>query len=109
MSGRQLPLAKAELRAQVIKSLAHAARVQMVDALARGEMCVCDLRDLVGLDISTVSKHLALLKAAGIVRVEKRGLNQFYRLNCSCLSAFFECVDSVTAGNARHYREATRP
>ncbi len=103
-----LSKSKAMVRAQVIKSLAHPARVQMVDALADGELCVCDLRDIVGLDFSTVSKHLALLKTAGVVDVEKRGLNQFYRLKCQCLSDFFCCVDAITSVKGREYREACR-
>lgn len=108
MKSRRLPLAKAVARAQVIKSLAHPTRVRMVDALAEGELCVCDLRDIVGLDLSTVSKHLTLLKAAGVVEVEKRGLNQFYRLKCHCLTEFFCCVDAITAEKSREYRAACR-
>ncbi len=72
----------------------------MVDALSCGEMCVCDLTELVGADISTVSKHLSLLKTAGVVSVEKRGLNQFYSLNCECLADFFRCVDSINESSA---------
>lgn len=45
-----------EERAKIIKSLAHPSRLVMVDALVDGEKCVCELRELVGSDISTVSK-----------------------------------------------------
>ncbi len=95
MSRGKLSKNKAALRAMVIKSLAHPSRVLLVDALSEREMCVCDLTEVVGSDISTVSKHLAILKAAGVVSVEKRGLNQFYQLNCPCLVDFFRCVDSI--------------
>lgn len=105
MKRKTLSKEKASLRALVIKSLAHPSRIQMVDALGAGEMCVCDLTDLVGSDISTVSKHLAVLKAAGLVRVEKRGLNQFYRLNCPCLQDFFHCVDSMNEQHSRQLQE----
>ncbi len=91
---------QAEVRAGIIKSLAHPSRVLMIDALAQGERCVCELADLIGADISTASKHLSLLKAAGLVAVEKRGLNQYYRAVCPCLSAFFACVDSISAAKA---------
>ena len=85
-------------RAEVLKALGHPARLAMVDELARGERCVRDLEALVGLDISTVSKHLSVLRAAGIVVGEKRGAQVFYRLAMACVTGFFGCVDEVLAG-----------
>ncbi len=84
-----------ERRAKVIKALAHPSRLAMVDALAQGEKCVCELQALVGADMSTVSKHLSLLRDAGIVLSDKRGLQVFYRLRVPCLLSFFSCVDAV--------------
>jgi DNA-binding transcriptional ArsR family regulator len=86
-----------ERRTRVIKALAHPSRLAMVDALSEGELCVCDLQKLVGADMSTVSKHLSLLKSAGVVRSEKRGLQVWYRLRVPCLLSFFSCVDAVFA------------
>lgn len=86
-----------ERRTTVMKALAHPSRLRMVDALAAGELCVCDLQALVGADLSTVSKHLSLLKAAGIVLSEKRAQQVFYRLRVPCLLSFFSCVDAVFA------------
>lgn len=82
-------------RADVLKSLAHPSRLLMVEELSRGERCVCDLTELVGADISTVSKHLAVLKKAGIVSDERRGVQVYYRLNAPCVLNFFHCVESV--------------
>ena len=76
---------RSELRAQVVKALAHPSRLLIAEALIDGEQCVCELTSLVGADMSTVSKHLSIMKAAGLVEVEKRGLNVFYRLRCPCL------------------------
>jgi DNA-binding transcriptional ArsR family regulator len=92
-----------ERRVSVIKALAHPSRMAIAEALQEGEQCVCDLRDLVGSDLSTVSKHLTLMREAGLVEMEKRGLNVFYRLRCPCLLRFFECVDSLapTAAGSR--------
>jgi len=84
-----------EVRARVMKALAHPSRLLMVDALGRREQCVCELTELVGADISTVSKHLSILKDAEIVTSDKRGLQVFYRLKCTCIPQFFECVESV--------------
>lgn len=88
-------------KAKVIKALAHPARLRMVDALAEGEKCVCELQRLVGSDLSTVSKHLALMKRAGLVADRKEGLNVFYRLRVPCILRFFGCVDAVLAETQR--------
>lgn len=90
-----------EARARVIKAMAHPSRLFIVDELLRGEKCVCELRDMIGADISTVSKHLSVLKDAGIVEDEKRGLQVFYRLRVPCILNFFGCVEDVLIANAR--------
>jgi ArsR family transcriptional regulator len=82
-------------RARVIKALAHPSRLLIVDELSRGERCVCELTELVGHDISTVSKHLSLLKQSGIVTDDKRGLQVYYRLKTPCVLNFFSCIESV--------------
>jgi ArsR family transcriptional regulator len=74
-------LAKYEARAQIIKAMAHPSRLFIVDELAKnGERCVCELTEMVGADMSTVSRHLAVLKSAGIVEDDKRGSQVYYRL-----------------------------
>lgn len=87
-----------ERRVTVMKALAHPSRMRIAQALMKGEMCVCDLQALVGADISTVSKHLSLMRAAGVLTCEKRGLNIYYRLACSCLGTFLRCLDELTPG-----------
>lgn len=86
-------------RAKILKALAHPSRLLIVEELAKGERCVCELREMIGADISTVSKHLTVLKKAGLVRDDKRGLQVFYRLLSPCVMNFFECVESVIEAN----------
>ncbi len=88
-------LARYEARAQVFKALAHPSRLLIVDELAQSERCVCDLTALVGSDMSTVSKHLSVLKAAGVVQDERRGSQIWYRLRMKCVTRFFGCVESA--------------
>jgi ArsR family transcriptional regulator len=92
--------ARFEDRARILKALAHPSRLFMVEALGRKERCVCELTGMVGADISTVSRHLALLRAAGIVAVEKRGAQMYYRLRTPCVLRFFDCIGDVI-GSAR--------
>ncbi|NIP42819.1 MAG: winged helix-turn-helix transcriptional regulator [candidate division Zixibacteria bacterium] len=90
-----------EARAKIIKALAHPARLYIVDQLSHGEKCVCELTEMIGSDVSTVSKHLAVLKNSGIVSDEKRGTQVFYSLRVPCVLNFFSCVESVISSNAR--------
>ncbi len=78
--------------AAIFKALGHPARLKMVAALAAGEQCVCELTELVGLDMSTVSKHLSVLKGCGVVSGRKKGTWMYYRLELSCVPGFLECV-----------------
>lgn len=104
MHTRQKRGALAE-QAKIFKALGHPSRLLMVDALRGGEKCVCELRELVGDDMSTVSRHLAVLREAGIVTPEKRGTSIYYRLKLSCLGNFLECTARAVAQKAREQLE----
>ena len=86
---------KFKSQAQMFKALAHPGRLLMVDELSRGERCVCELAELLGVEMPTASRHLAQLKHAGIVDDDKRGAQVFYRLVTPCVMNFFQCVASV--------------
>ncbi|MDD4004559.1 MAG: metalloregulator ArsR/SmtB family transcription factor [Elusimicrobiaceae bacterium] len=83
-------------QAELIKSLAHPTRLLIIKELADGEKCVCRLRDAAGADISTVSRHLAILKNTGIVSSRKAGTHIFYSLACRCTAEFFSCIEKMT-------------
>ena len=82
-------------KAQIIKAMGHPSRLMMIDALAEGEKCVADLQQIVGSDMSTVSKHLSVLRNAGLVDDRKQGLQVFYSLRVPCIINFFGCVEAV--------------
>ncbi len=88
-------------RARVLKALAHPTRLWMVEKLAEGEHCVCELLETVDADFSTVSKHLSVLRQAGIVDVQKRGKQMFYRLKVPCVLDFMGCIEAVLAGGTK--------
>ena len=85
-------------KTNVLKALAHPARLWMVEQLAEGERCVCTLVEGLALDFSTVSKHLLVLKNAGVVADDKRGKQVFYSLKVPCVLNFMHCVEAVIAG-----------
>jgi len=93
--------ARFEVRARILKAMAHPTRLFIIDELSRNERCVCELTALIGADISTVSKHLSVLRNAGIVKDEKRGSKIFYFLKTPCVLNFFSCVESVLKSSVR--------
>ncbi|MFC1743892.1 ArsR/SmtB family transcription factor [Candidatus Riflebacteria bacterium] len=95
---------KYQARSKIVKALAHPSRLFIVDKLSKGEWCVCELTDMIGADVSTVSKHLAVLKDAGIVRDEKRGLKVFYSLKVPCIMSFFSCIEAVLEAREREQK-----
>lgn len=82
-------------QARVLKVLANESRLKIIDRLSRGECSVGELTDLVGSDRSTVSKHLALLRAHGIVLDRREGNVVYYTLLTPCVVNFFSCATQV--------------
>lgn len=97
--------ARCEASTRIIRALGHPSRLFMLEELAKGERCVCELTALVGADISTVSKHLSILKLAGIVEDEKRGVQVFYRLRDTGVLGLLRQVESVLRQNLRDQME----
>lgn len=64
----------------VTKALADENRVRLLAALEGGELCVCQLIELIGLAPSTVSKHLSTLRSARLIQGRKNGRWMYYRL-----------------------------
>jgi ArsR family transcriptional regulator len=84
-----------EAKSRIFKALAHPTRLFIVDELVERERCVLDLTEMIGADMSTVSKHLSILKGAGIISDDKRGTQVFYTLKFPCVLNFFSCVADV--------------
>lgn len=91
-------------RAEIFKALGHEDRLRILDDLAEGERCVCELVESVGSSWSTVSRHLAVLKEAGVLVDEKRGLQVFYRLALPCVKSFGDCLDAARKGETVEVR-----
>ncbi len=97
--------ARYDAKAKIFKALAHPTRLFIVDELSREEKCVCELTEMIGADVSTVSKHLSILKSAGIVMDEKRGTQVYYSLKIQCVLNFLSCVESVMKASAKEQLE----
>jgi len=83
------------LKAEVFKAMGHPIRLGIVEFLQNGEMCVCEIVEHVGTEMSNVSKHLGVLKKAGIVADRRDGLRIMYSLTMPCAVDFAHCVEGV--------------
>jgi len=103
--------AKADYKnqARILKALAHPTRLFIVDELARGERNVRELTDLIGVEMPTVSRHLSILRNAGILADDKRGLQVFYSLRVPCVLNFFKCVEAVQRGDGKKAKRNAAP
>lgn len=88
-------------KAKVLKALAHPTRLWMVEKLTDGERCVCEFVDRVDVDFSTISRHLTILRQAGVISSEKRGKQVFYTLKVPCVNNFMHCIEAVIESQAR--------
>lgn len=85
-----------ELRAQVAKALAHPLRLKIIDAISDGEeKCVCDLVAELGWDQPIISKHLSIMKNAGILASRREGTRTLYSIRTPCVKKFLACIDEI--------------
>ncbi len=95
---------EAEIRAKIIKAMGHPVRLMMIEFLKKRERSFSEVFALFQLDKSTVSKHLLVLKEAGIVSSRKEGADMIYKLDVPCVTDFFSCVTAVIESNVKKQR-----
>jgi ArsR family transcriptional regulator len=88
-------------KAEVIAAAGSPIRLAIIDVLADGERCVCEIASRVGAERSNVSRHLTVLRRAGIVDQRKDGLKMIYSLKTPCILGFMTCVERVLREQAR--------
>ena len=79
--------------ADVLKALGHPTRLWIVKELCDGEHCVCEFVEAVGDAFPTISRHLAVLKDAGVVSDRRDGKSIYYRLARPCIAQFLDCLE----------------
>ena len=83
-----------EERAKVFKAMAHPTRLFILEQLNEKSLCVCEITELIDADMSTISKHLSVLKNANLVKSSKKGLQVFYTLAAPCVLTTSKCLKS---------------
>jgi len=96
-----ITLEEAEIRCRIIKAMSHPVRLMIVEVLREGESSFSKINELFESDKSTISKHLLVLKEAGIVSSKRSGADMIYKLEVPCITDFFGCVTAVIENNVR--------
>jgi ArsR family transcriptional regulator len=99
---------EAEIRSKIIKAMGHPVRLMIIEFLKNRERSFSDIFGLFKLDKSTVSKHLLVLKEAGIVSSKKDGADMVYRLEVPCVTDFFSCATAVIESNVKRQQACLR-
>ncbi len=102
--GREALLPDEQTRdmAELFKVLAHPTRVKLIRALASGEMCVCEISEVVGLSVSATSHQLRQLRDLRLVRSRSEGKLVHYSLEAPFLvSLLDDCVRHFSDREAR--------
>lgn len=92
-------LAQFKQQAEIMKALAHPTRLFIIHQLYNQKLCVGEITQSVGVDISTISKHLSILRNVGIIDFEKQGKSAQYYLKTPCVLNFFTCMRDIQKSN----------
>jgi len=92
---------QAKIRADILKAMANPVRILIVHTLMRGDLCVSELNKLARINQSNVSRHLNILKKAGIVTDRRIGMKVLYHLETPCILKAFDCAVEVVHSDSR--------
>ena len=97
MELRELSSTQLEASANMLKAIAHPMRIAILSFLEGGQsLTVTEIHEKLGIEQSTTSHHLGILKDQGVLTSKRSGKNTFYSLKYSSLSHIVECVSKCT-------------
>ncbi len=94
---RELDDERLELAASMLKAIAHPMRIAILTHLEGGKrLTVTEIHELLGIEQSTTSHHLGILRDKGVLCSKREGKNTFYYLKFEVLSQIIDCLKSCT-------------
>ena len=103
--GAEIPRPIYQVRAELFRTLAHPARIQVLELLRDGERSVGELIPGIGLEPSHLSQHLGTLRRANIVQSRKKGSSVFYKVADPRVFDLLEVAKDVIAGSLTEARD----
>ncbi|MDD3014060.1 MAG: metalloregulator ArsR/SmtB family transcription factor [Candidatus Gastranaerophilales bacterium] len=94
-----------KMKTDIIKALANPIRLMIVDCLLSGEKSVSEIIQTTGEEQSNISKSLGILKAQGLIKDRKNGMNVYYSLKVCCMAEFFSCLNRIIQDNFKYQQE----
>ncbi len=97
MEIRDLKSEQLESAASILKAIAHPMRIAILSYLEEDkELTVTEIHKLLGIEQSSTSHHLGILKSKGVLKSKRKGKNTFYSLKHSSLFHIVNCVSKCT-------------
>lgn len=84
-----------EAQAGIMRALAHPSRLMILERLSSGRSSVGELSEMVGCHMSTISRHLSIMKNADVIACDKEGPTIFYNLRIRCALQLIRCADTL--------------
>lgn len=97
-----------EMKAEVLAAAGQPIRLAILEVLRDGEVCVCEIAERVGAQRPNVSRHLGVMRKAGLVSQRKEGLRVMYSLRTPCVLNFLDCVTRVLLARAEETRDVLK-
>ncbi len=91
-------------RTRLFAALACDQRIAILKLLREGEKCTCDLAPKLRVDISVVSRHLAILKSVGLIISRKEGVNKYYSVADERIFSILDAALEVLKETAERHR-----
>jgi len=88
---------KEERCAEVLKAIAPPSRIKIIKVLEKGQKCVKELEELIGIKQSNLSQHLRILKDKGIIDCRRRGMEVCYRIKDRGILEIINCLENLFA------------
>ncbi len=82
-------------RADVLKAIAQPTRLKILEMLREGERCVCEMLPILNEEQANISKHLSVLRQAGIVDFRKEGVSSYYKIRHREVLKILDIVDRM--------------
>ncbi|MCT4509644.1 MAG: metalloregulator ArsR/SmtB family transcription factor [Tepidibacter sp.] len=93
------------MQVKILKAMAHPIRLKIIKKLGDQKLCVCELKKDVEFTQSNLSQHLKILKDAGILESEKKGIWMHYRVKNKEILDLINIVENMISDNIKNLNE----
>lgn len=93
------------MQVKILKAMAHPIRLKIIKKLGNQKLCVCELNKDVEFTQSNLSQHLKILKDAGILESEKKGVWMHYRVKNKEILDLINIIENIISNDIKNLNE----